>query len=473
MTLWKLHLTDEINNENMKQTVTAVFDIGKTNKKFFLFDENFQEVYREYTRFEEIKDEDGYPTENLPALQKWLKELFNRILEAKEYDVKAINFSTYGASFVHIDEFGEVLTPLYNYTKPLDKELIDSFFEKHGPEADFCRKTGASNAGLLNSGMQLFWIKQTKPEIFKRIKYSLHLPQYLSYIFTGIPLSEYTSIGCHTALWDYEKKDYHTWLHEEEIDKILPPIVSTETSINMNYNGKRIKIGVGIHDSSSALLPYVRSTKQSFILVSTGTWSVSLNPFTEKLLTNSDIEKECINYMRINGKAVKSSRLLLGNEYKYQVTKLSEHFNVDSDFHKTMKFDCEKYLSIVENFCYKFKWENMTDENMPTETVIDYDNFEDAYLHLMIELVQLQVKSVKTAAGSKKIEKLFVDGGFSDNDVFIKLLSHYLRDMELRSTSSSLGSALGAAIAISDTKLNSKFLKKNYSLKKHVPFILK
>ena len=43
----------------MKKTVTAVFDIGKTNEKFFLFDDEFQEVYREYVQFDEITDEDG------------------------------------------------------------------------------------------------------------------------------------------------------------------------------------------------------------------------------------------------------------------------------------------------------------------------------------------------------------------------------------------------------------------------------
>jgi|TARA_B110000091_G_scaffold210183_1_gene252621 sugar (pentulose or hexulose) kinase len=78
----------------MQQKVTAVFDIGKTNKKFFLFDKNYKEVFREYTRFDEIKDEDGFPTEDLDALQKWLKDLFHRILEAQEYDNGAINFST-------------------------------------------------------------------------------------------------------------------------------------------------------------------------------------------------------------------------------------------------------------------------------------------------------------------------------------------------------------------------------------------
>ena len=111
---------------------------------------------------------------------------------------------------------------------------------------------------------------------------------------------------------------------------------------------------------------------------------------------------------------------------------------------------------------------------MPKETTISHTTYEEAYHQLMIELVQLQVKNIESAkGGDTSIKRLFVDGGFSDNDLFIKLLSHYLRGLKLRSTSSSLGSALGAAIVISDSKLNSKFLKKNYALKKHVPFISK
>ncbi|WP_047419498.1 FGGY-family carbohydrate kinase [Cellulophaga sp. Hel_I_12] len=453
--------------------VTAVFDIGKTNKKFFLFDADFQEIYREYTRFELIEDEDGYPTEDLASLQIWLKEVFDRILHAEEYNIIAINFSTYGASFVHLDENGEVVTPLYNYTKTLDQSLITEFYDTYGPEIEFSTATGSSNSGMLNSGMQLYWLKHTQPKVYQKIALSLHLPQYISYIFTGIPLSEYTSIGCHTGLWDYSKKDYHSWVYQEGIHTKLPPIVSTETSINMNYNGKRIKIGVGIHDSSAALLPYVRSVKEKFILVSTGTWSIALNPFSEQLLSNEDIEKNCINYMRINGKPVKSSRLFLGNEYSLQVKELSDKFEVDKDYHKTVMFNYDTFFDIIKDFNYSFKWKSIVHENMPKETTVSYDKFEHAYHHLMIELVLLQVESIKIATGDDTIEKLFIDGGFSDNDVYIKLVSHYLRNMVLRTTDSSLGSAMGAAIAISDTKLNSKFLKKNYSLKKHIPFISK
>lgn len=457
----------------MSNEVTAIFDIGKTNKKFFLFDNDYQEIYREYTKFDLIKDEDGHPTEDLMALQSWMKEVFNRILKTKKHNITAINFSTYGASFVHLDALGNVLTPLYNYTKSLDKKLIKGFYEKYGPQPEFAKITGSSDDGMLNSGLQLYWLKHTKPEVFKKIKYSLHLPQYLSYIFTGIPLSEYTSIGCHTALWDYTKKDYHTWVYGEGINKILPPIVSTETSINMNYNGKRIKLGVGIHDSSAALLPYVRSIEKKFILVSTGTWSIALNPFSEQALSDTDIDKDCINYMRINGKPVKASRIFLGNEYGIQVKNLARHFNVSEDFHKSVKFNFDTFFAIIKDFEYCFAWESLEDERMPKQTKFAYDKFEHAYHQLMIELVLLQVEHIKIATGEDTIDKLYVDGGFSDNDVYIKLVSHYLRNMELRTTDSSLGSALGAAIAISDTKLNSKFLRKNYSLKKHVPFIIK
>lgn len=455
----------------MKKEVTAVFDIGKTNKKFFLFDVNFKEVYREYTSFDTIVDEDGHPTEDLTKLKIWLKKVFDSILNSIEYNITAINFSTYGASLVHLDEKGETISPLYNYTKPLPKEVVDSFYNKYGPEINFSVATGSPSSGMLNSGMQLYWLKHYRPEIFKKIKYSLHLPQYVSYIFTGIPVSEYTSIGCHTSLWDYTKKDYHKWVYQENIHKILPPIISTETSLNMNYNGKRIRIGVGIHDSSSALLPYVRSAKKKFILVSTGTWSISLNPFFKGMMSENDIENNSLNYMRINGKPVKASRLFLGNEYNEQIQVLSKHYAVSNDYHKTVVFDYEMYITIQNNFEYRFRWVSILDKNMPQETKLPYANFEQAYHQLMVELVLLQVKSILAINKENSVDRIYIDGGFTDNDVYIKLMSHYLRNMSLRTTDASLGSALGAAICISDTKLNSKFLKKNYALKKHVPFI--
>jgi sugar (pentulose or hexulose) kinase len=54
----------------MKQNVIAIFDIGKTNKKLFLFDEQYKLVYEQSQNFEETKDEDGFPCEDVHTLSK-------------------------------------------------------------------------------------------------------------------------------------------------------------------------------------------------------------------------------------------------------------------------------------------------------------------------------------------------------------------------------------------------------------------
>lgn len=457
----------------MKIKVTAVFDIGRTNKKFFLFDTNFQEVHREYSRFEEITDEDGYPTENLVALENWAKKIFDEMLNSNKFEIEALNFSCYGASLVHIDEQGKPLTPLYNYMKPIADEIYESFYDSYGPENELSRVTGSPKLGMLNTGMHLYWLKHTKPEVFKKVKYSLHLPQYLSYLFTGIPVSEYTSIGCHTLLWDFEKKDFHSWVYNEGIDDKLPSIACAKDTIPVNYKGNIIQIGTGIHDSSSALLPYIRSITKEFLLVSTGTWSISINPFNKGMLTTEDIRKDSFFNMRVDGSPVKVSSLFLGNEYKIQIKALSELFNVPEDYHKTVKFNQAIIFEINKDFVYMFKWHSIASVNMPEEIKITYDKFEHAYHQLMLELVLLQEKSIRSAVGDVKIKKLYVDGGFSDNEVYIQLLSQYLSNMKLSTTDSSLGSALGAAIVISDITLEPKFLKKNYACKKHISLISK
>lgn len=455
----------------MRQKVTAVFDIGKTNKKFFLFDSKYQEVYKEFIEFDEIVDEDGFPTEDINALQGWIKSLFDKILLSDKYHIKAINFSTYGASFVHIDSNGKVLTPLYNYLKPIPQELVQEFNQTYG---DISGETGSPESGMLNSGMQLYWIKKTKPEVFKKIKYSLHFPQYISYLFTGIPLSDYTSLGCHTGLWDFDKKDYHDWVYKEEINVILPPIVSARTSINMVYKDKQIKIGIGIHDSSSALLPYLFSEANPFLLVSTGTWSISLNPFNNEKLSAKDIKDNCLNYMQIDGKRVKATRFFMGNEYKLQVRKLSEYFDKEYGYHRSIKFDSDLYLELKKSKSYKFNFEGIKVRSNTVEKteLSQFGSFEEAYHQLMIELVQIQEATLRNAIGSTKIKKVYIDGGFTDNDIFVKLMGHYFQSYKVRTTKSPLGSAIGAAMVISKKELKKKFLKEHYQMQKLSPLEL-
>ena len=63
--------------------VIAVFDIGKTNKKTFLFDTNFVVVHKNSIRFEEIVDDDNDPCDNIEAIEAWIKNEIKSIQEKR------------------------------------------------------------------------------------------------------------------------------------------------------------------------------------------------------------------------------------------------------------------------------------------------------------------------------------------------------------------------------------------------------
>src|SRR6476659_8920939 len=89
----KTDLSSTLQKRTRGETVIAVFDVGKTNKKLFLFDEHYKILSEESTRFEETKDEDGFPCEDLQALTKWTWEKFWQISSHPDYNLRTVNFS--------------------------------------------------------------------------------------------------------------------------------------------------------------------------------------------------------------------------------------------------------------------------------------------------------------------------------------------------------------------------------------------
>jgi len=255
--------------------VVAIFDVGKTNKKLFLFDRQYKIVYEKTAKFTETEDEDGEPCENLESLRLSVFDSLKEVLRMQEFKIKAINFSTYGASFVYIDAAGNPLTPLYNYLKKYPETLHKQFYETYGGETSFAHITASPVLGSLNSGMQLYRIKYERPALFDEIKYALHLPQYLSYLLTHIPCSDITSIGCHTNLWNFYENKYHEWVIQEAIAEKLAPILPANEVLPVQWEGNNYSVGIGLHDSSAALIPYLVNFHEPFILISTGTWCIS------------------------------------------------------------------------------------------------------------------------------------------------------------------------------------------------------
>ena len=122
----------------------------------------------------------------------------------------------------------------------------------------------------------------------------------------------------------------------------LAPIVSTETVINQVIEKKLIKVGVGIHDSSAALIPYIKKSSTPFLLLSTGTWSVVFNPFSKSKLMEEEISKGALYYMQVGGIPVRASRLFLGYHHTEFLKEIAHRYGVLEDV-----LDKIKFLSLI------------------------------------------------------------------------------------------------------------------------------
>lgn len=437
-----------------KIPVTAVFDIGKTNKKFFLFDENLTEVHSSYIRLDPIPDEDNFPSEPLAPLEEWMLRTFKEALKSPDYQIKRLNFSCHGASLVHTDEQGIPATPLYDYLKPFPEDLLSRFYEENGGKMTFCRATSSPPLAMLNSGLQLYFIKYKKPDFFKKIAHSFHFPQYLSFLFTGEMVSDYTSIGCHTGLWDYEANDYHKWVDREEIRKLFPPIVPGTTLLKTKPELGNIPCGIGVHDSSSALLPYIKQESEPFALLSTGTWAICINPSNKTKLKKKELKSDCLQFLSIKGDPIKISRLFIGEEHKYQVEKLYEYFKMPLGTYKKLKFKSTLFEKVKGYTDKRIHFQYLKPEHYDLEQAKQNDwsrfsEFDEAYYTFIHELTDLQTAAIKLVLDNAPVDRLFIDGGFNANDIFVEMLRKKLPEVTIIPSDFPNGSALGAAMLVS------------------------
>ena len=439
--------------------VIAILDVGKTNKKLFLFNELYEAVWEKTELLPETKDEDGFPCEDLNLLRNWIVETLAASVKAGAFELRAINFSAYGASLVHTGADGEPLTALYNYLKPYPEKLRKQFYDRYGGEPGFSMQTASPVLGSLNSGMQLYRIKNDQPECFSKIRYSLHLPQWLSWVMTGKASSDITSIGCHTNLWNFSLHDYHEWVIKEGMISKLAPIRNSGTVhpfIPRNdvhglsvLTGSAVA-GIGLHDSSAALIPYLESFREPFVLISTGTWCISMNPFNGDPLTRTELENDCLCYLSFSGRPVKASRLFAGFEHEQQVERLAEYFQKNKNYFQTIVFDPDIVL--------KLKSRGEPDgSNRPAalqahsgfalRDLAAFDSMEWAYHRLLMDIMEEQAASIRLIL-SDSVKRIFVDGGFAKNLVYMHLLATAFPLLEVFSAHIAQASAVGAAMAI-------------------------
>jgi len=236
----------------------------------------------------------------------------------------------------------------------------------------------------------------------------------------------------------------------------LPEPVPVGTTNEVEIEGKKIRIGIGIHDSSASLAPYFSLSKARFLLISTGTWCINMNPFNNELLTADQLDKDCLCYMSITRQPVKSSRLFLGHLHETAVSHISEHFGKPEDYYKKVREDDRILNAMKSKHTGKkvfFQSAPFSKELKEYIDMYEFSNFEEAYHQLMIELGELTVESINLViAADDATENIYLAGGFSKNELFQCIIKRAYPGKAVYTSEIANGSALGAALVVSGSR---------------------
>ena len=221
--------------------------------------------------------------------------------------------------------------------------------------------------------------------------------------------------------------------------------------VHPGFEGYNINNGTGMTDSSAALVPYLKGTKEQFILISTGTWCIFMNPFNTEPQTAEHLRNDTLFYINVNQKQVKSSRFFLGHIHDKNVERLNEYFGTKDDLFKAIKIRGLKIWKLLVNKQGRiFFRKGMPADYVDNEVdMSQFLTFADAYHQMMFDLVDISLESLRLILpADDKTEVVYITGGFARNDTFVRLLATRLPHKRVFTSEINDASALGAAMTV-------------------------
>lgn len=178
----------------------AGLDIGTTGCKCTVFDENgryLDKAYRDYP----VKRTVGGHEIDISAIMDGVYASIREMAE-KYPDIAGIGVTSFGETFVCVDEAGEPLHPAMLYTDPRGKEECRELVEKLG-EREIADITGLRPHEMYSIS-KIMWIKKHQPEVYEAARRVLLMEDYVVYHLTGKAQIDY-SLATRTMAFDIRK----------------------------------------------------------------------------------------------------------------------------------------------------------------------------------------------------------------------------------------------------------------------------
>ena len=182
-------------------------DIGTTGTKSALFNSNGNLLDSEYISYPVTYPFKNWAEQNPEnwwnALASTVKHIASRNKEIN--NVKAISLSTQGGCLILLDEN---FCPICNSVSWLDhrSQEISELLKENISEDELYKTSGWSNTNCLNLPT-IFWFKEKRPDIFKKVRYFASTIDYINYRLTGVFSIDYTNLAM-TMFLDLHKRDW-------------------------------------------------------------------------------------------------------------------------------------------------------------------------------------------------------------------------------------------------------------------------
>jgi sugar (pentulose or hexulose) kinase len=118
------------------------------------------------------------------------------------------------------------------------------------------------------------------------------------------------------------------------------------------------------------------------------------------------------------------------------------------DHYSSVKCDIQILGGLNKKRLVKTKTNDNRQSDFQFKKLEEFSSYEEAYHQLIADIMKQQVRSANLVLKGAHVKRIFVDGGFSKNPIYMYLLAEAFPKIEVYAASVPQASALGAALAI-------------------------
>ena len=374
---------------------------------------------------------DGHLRWDFEALFNELKTGLKKAFAKYGDEIKSISIDTWGVDYGLLDKEGRLIANPICYRDDRTKGMMDAAFQKLPKEEFF--QHAANQFMEINTAFQLMC--ETDLQRAERL---LFMPDLFNYFLTGKCYNEFTIastsqlLNTKTHQWDdviFEKLDLPKHLMQEII---YPGTVIGELTAELaaEVGGNAKVVAIGSHDTASAVAS-IKDDGSDWAFISSGTWSLMGTPSKEPIISKEALESDFTNEGMTDGR-IRFLKNITGLWLIQQLVKEWEQEGYKCDYSELVK---EAEHSSLDSSFDVDDARFMNPEKM-SEAIVTYLKEENQELPkskgdfmrcVCISLAKkyAEVKTQMERCTNKKINKIYIVGGGSKNQLLNRLTAEY------------------------------------------------